>query len=176
VSNDGILAIFLYCSLLLSSCVAPEERDGPEFAESNSVNLMRIIISLFSAAVMEHYPRTFPEVRTHLGKSLFDLVSLRAILIPNSEQYCDSIKSPLLSILSPAVVLPPRNCGISSYEILPYCTLNGVSLTFRKPPTMSPRGEICHAFEAIVAGRLITTQDQEREAKAQIPSPLGFLD
>jgi hypothetical protein len=76
VSNDGLLAIFLSCSLLLSSCVAPEERDGPEFAESSSVNLIRIIISLFSAAVMEHYPRTFPKARTHLGKSLFDVVSL----------------------------------------------------------------------------------------------------
>ena len=76
MSNDGLLAIFLSCSLLLSSCVAPEERDGPEFAESSSVNLIRIIISLFSAAVMEHYPRTFPKARTHLGKSLFDVVSL----------------------------------------------------------------------------------------------------
>jgi len=91
VSNDGILAIFLSCSLLLSSCVAPEERDGPEFAESNSVNLIRIIISLFSAAVMEHYPRTFPEVRTHLGKSLFDVVSLGQFLF----QILSSIAIPL---------------------------------------------------------------------------------
>jgi hypothetical protein len=66
VSDDAILGIFLSCSLSLSSCVAPEERDGPELAESSSVNLIRIIISLFSTAVMEHYPRTFPKVRTHL--------------------------------------------------------------------------------------------------------------
>jgi hypothetical protein len=68
---------------------------------------------------MEHYLRNSPKVRAHLGKGLFDVVVERAILVPNSEQNRDSIKTPLLSVLHPAVVLPPRNCGICPYGILP---------------------------------------------------------
>ena len=83
LSGDDILAIFVSCSSGLSCRVVPGGRGSPELAESNSAILIRIIISLFSTAVMEHYPRNFPKVRAHLGKGLFDVVVERAILVPN---------------------------------------------------------------------------------------------
>jgi hypothetical protein len=73
-------------------------------------------MSLFSTVVMEHYPRNFPKVRAHLGEGLFDVVIKRAILIPNSEQNCESIKTTLINVLHLELVLPPRNCGICPYR------------------------------------------------------------
>jgi hypothetical protein len=81
---------------------------------------------------MGHCPRKSSKVMAHLGKGLFNVAVREAILIPNTDRNCDSLKTPPFRVLRPVIVLPRRNCEICPIEILPYRLLDGLSPSYLK--------------------------------------------